>query len=689
MNVRWMMGLCLSSLFMMSCSDDDESAANQHDTEIGGAHSGGKNNSSASGGRNASGGTMVASQGGSDAEGGVSSGGSTSEGGSISFGGSTALGGTSSIGGAVIIAGNSSTGGVGHLGGNNSSGGATSIAGQATSGGSSTASGGNTTGGITSVSGGKTSSAGTSSIGGSASGGYSTAGTMSVGGTTHSAGGTTSIGGSSVSTGGTTSTGGSSQAGSVSVSGGSSSGGSVSSGGASTEGGTSSSGGVAGGGNASGGISSIGGASSTGGLTSTGGTTSTIPGIISFVTLPDTIKTNLNTFLVSGIRPLGASVSVNGAALSATGFGPGRGFAATTVLAEGENTVTLEIVYGTETSRSQRRVVYDPTYSTADLRLVYVDVVTGTDLYPAISGTIVLSPDENSILGIIPDRHIVGVAPNGAEIYFSDLSVFSREYHGYLRTLAFTQSIPSNGFIVSPDGTVLFSRSERLNVVTNLLGVALPLDITTGNSWSGAPVPGGPVMTSDGKKIYCCSPLNIVDTELNTKSSMGSITTTYLSDLALSLDDQTLFLSRYTNAAGYLYAYNTQTNSQVSYIYGSGDFAGEIGVLPDGNIVQGASGNPLYLGGGLSLLGWPATTIISLNRVSFPLADNLTVSKGTGEIFVSSSDSTASVSTGISVYVNASQQLKLLKQFNLGVNGYKSASGVPWNNQIRKIVIAE
>jgi DNA-binding beta-propeller fold protein YncE len=100
-------------------------------------------------------------------------------------------------------------------------------------------------------------------------------------------------------------------------------------------------------------------------------------------------------------------------------------------------------------------------------------------------------------------HHVVGTSPDGSEIYMTDRSVFGASLHQQTRTLAFSQDIVSNGFLVSPDGTRLYSHNERLDVAANTPLANLPVDITTGSSWAAAPIPGGPAISPDGGRIFC------------------------------------------------------------------------------------------------------------------------------------------------------------------------------------------
>lgn len=418
-----------------------------------------------------------------------------------------------------------------------------------------------------------------------------------------------------------------------------------------------------------------------------------------FPALPEQITTNLNHFLVAGSARSGQTVSLNDAPLPANALGPGNTFSVSVPLSQGTNVLSLSIESETSTTvQSKKTVTYDPTYSTADLQIVYVDVVVGK-IYsnasaPAISGTIAIDPKNNAVIGIIQDKHIVGISPDNTEIYFSDRSVYSTSTHQQIRTLAFSATIASNGFLVSPDGTTLYSANQRLDVASNKLLTNLPIDITTGNSYGNAPTPGGPAITSDGKMIYCQSNIKVVHTELSADAGANVAISTglggggnYISDLTLSPDDNTLLMSFYA-AGGAVFPYDANTyKTSFTQVPSVGDFMGETSYLPNGNIVASSAGNPAEGGGGIVLL--EPSKMTKLSRINLPLADNNAISKA-GDIFISAGDASVTPPRiGINMYTAPDTTLVFQKHFALGVNGYIYSTGIPNFDQIRKIVIKE
>jgi exo-beta-1,3-glucanase (GH17 family)/DNA-binding beta-propeller fold protein YncE len=408
--------------------------------------------------------------------------------------------------------------------------------------------------------------------------------------------------------------------------------------------------------------------------------------IIDFFALPGLTITNISTFVVAGSTEPNSEVMLNGITLPANTMDEGGNFAVAMPLNDGDNLLILVIKSGGEViSSAEKTIRLDKGFSTGGKRLIYVDSVDIGAGVPALPGTIVIDLDNDTLLGLIEKKHVVGISPDGSEIYTSDKTVISTDTHQELRILPFTQDIPGNGFIVSPDGTRLYSRNERLDVQTNTLLQNLPIDIITGSSWAGAPIPGGPTISSDGKKIFCCNTLSIIDTEKNTDMEPG-ISGLYLSDIALTIDERMILLSEYSYGNGQLYMYDAETFDLVSVVGGLGDFVGEIKFSKDGQkVLIGSSGNPAWSSDGrVSAIDLSELRILSQTNV--PLADNLATS-GNNEFFVSSGESGLFHRIGIDVYVlGPTGNFVRIKTFFLGINSFKLSAGQPTNDQIRRII---
>jgi exo-beta-1,3-glucanase (GH17 family) len=407
--------------------------------------------------------------------------------------------------------------------------------------------------------------------------------------------------------------------------------------------------------------------------------------IIDFPALPALTETNIPTFVVASSTEPGNEVWLNGTPIPSDAMDEAGNFAVAVPLLEGDNPLELVIKSGEEIITTARKIVrFDEDFSTGGKRLIYVDSVAAGEGVPAITGTIVIDLDNDTLLGLIEEEHVAGISPDGSEIYTSDRTVISANTHRELRTLPFTQDIPSNGFIVTPNGTRLYSRNERLDVPSNTLLDNLPIDITTGRySWCGAPRPGGPAISVNGQTIYCIAINNVktVDTEDNIATSTNiTITNAYVGDIALSPDKNRILLSDYSYAQGRLRVYDAKTFGLLAIISSLGDFAGEIALSQDGQrAIVGSAGNPRNGGGGVTVIDLDQLEMVS--RTTVPLADNLATS-GSNEFFVASGDR-----LGIDVYVlEPSGNLVRTKSFFLGINRFIQSTCNPKNDQVRKIV---
>ncbi len=429
--------------------------------------------------------------------------------------------------------------------------------------------------------------------------------------------------------------------------------------------------------------------------------------VIDFTALPERLTTNLDHFLVAGyVLGGGPTISLNGTPLPASALGPRNTFAISVPLSQGDNVLALatESDASADAVASTKTVTYDPSYSTANLKLVYVSVVgggsTGSLSSPEVNGTVVIDPENDAVLGVIEGKQIVGISPDGREIYVSDRSVYSTATHQPLRKLALSHDLTTDGFLVSPDGTTLYSASsasvltERLDVASNTLLAPLPFNIQIGSGYDGAPAAGGPAISPDGKTIYCRTN-DVLAINVDPESDGGFGTSVaagfgggyYLSDLTVSPDGKTLLLSYYA-AGGGTFPYNAETlQPLVDTMPGIGDFMGEASFLPNGNIVASSDGNPDQGGGRIVLID--GTTMVALSQIGLPMADNNAVSKN-GDIFVAAGDAfSVPPNTGLLMLRAPANELIYVKQFALGVNAWVGTIGYPRFDQIRKIVIKE
>ncbi|MBN1932550.1 MAG: hypothetical protein JW786_13185 [Desulfobacterales bacterium] len=409
--------------------------------------------------------------------------------------------------------------------------------------------------------------------------------------------------------------------------------------------------------------------------------------VIDFRALPERITTNISTFIVAGWTDPNNEVRLNNIPLPPGTMDKKGNFALPVPLDEGDNLLNLEIesVDGEFLETIGKIVYFNQDLSTRDKRLLYVNAVYGGDGVPSLPGTIVIDLDGNTLLGLIKDQYAVNIAPDGSTLYMSDKTAMSTATHRELRSLPFSQDIPYNGVIVSPDGSYLYSRNQRLDVSSNTLLENLPVNILTGSSFSGAPIPGGPFISENGNKIYCRNNIMMIDTLENTAVNLG-ISGYFMSDIALTPDGKKILVIEYSDADGRVDMYDAGTYKLIVTLSGLGDFAGEMVFSKNGKMaVVGSAGNPASATNG-------RITVIDIEKmqkvsqINVPLADNLTTS-GNNEFFVSSGENDLFRRLGIDVYVlESSGNLKRIKSFFLGINGFIPSTGEPKNDQIRRIL---
>ena len=405
---------------------------------------------------------------------------------------------------------------------------------------------------------------------------------------------------------------------------------------------------------------------------------------VAFLNWPNHFQTNIEHFLVSVNAEPQSKVSIhneNTQTVDKSGIGMN-----VLKLEPGENIIEVHIESETDkTTRIQKHVIFNPKLNTSNRTLVYVDSVSRK-----APGTIVLDHTNNVILGILFNKHIRGISPDGQYLYMHDRSVIQtidhQETRSLINPLNFSENIPHNGFLVSPDGIHLYSRDEILDLKTNqILPATLPVNILTGVPFTNASIPGGPALSPDGQTLYAgpsTTPGNTVSIDLNshvTFRMMDLESNSFQSDLAISPDERFLLRALYCCGNG-VEILDTKT-FKIRGPVKIGDFSGEINFSQDGRkVIVGSSGNPSLQGGGITVFDLETLNID--DHAVMGLADNLAVTPQ-NEIFVSSGEG-----AGIEVFhLNRYGRLFKIKRFFLGINQLISTLGIPRYDEIRRIII--
>ncbi|MEP7010351.1 MAG: glycoside hydrolase family 2 TIM barrel-domain containing protein [Acidobacteriota bacterium] len=408
---------------------------------------------------------------------------------------------------------------------------------------------------------------------------------------------------------------------------------------------------------------------------------------VDFFTMPAAVTTNLPAFLIAGTVQKGSRAFLNGSEIPVDGGGT---FAVrfpvsiAQILAVGPNAVTLRIV-GPDASETTtiKTIDFEPTFSTGGERLLYVDSVA-----PGVSGTVVLDLDTGTILGLLDQQHVRGVAADGSAVYMDTRGVIDTATHAAAgASLPFTSPIPVDGFLVSPLGDFLYSRNEIVDRAANTLSAShLPANLVSGNTFGGATVPGGPAITPDGQFLFAGTSGNLIRIDRPSLTSMSinpSFGGAFLSDYTVSPDGGTLARTTYGGAVPQVQFYDSGSLALTGTGLGPGDFASEV-VFSSASqcAIVGSAGNPANRGGNLTAIEIPGFGQGACSLID--LADNLVISGG-DQIYV-----TSGTRFGIDVYdLEPCGALKRRRTYFLGINQFVLSTGSPKNDDIKRIVLRD
>lgn len=411
------------------------------------------------------------------------------------------------------------------------------------------------------------------------------------------------------------------------------------------------------------------------------------PSRIDFFALPEVLKTNIPAFLVTGTTLKGSQAFVNGVEIpvdAGGNFVTRYPLSGSQALAVGPNLIELRLVApgGAETVTS-KTIDYDPSLSTAEERLLYVDSVA-----PSLTGTLVINLDTRLFLGLLDQQHVRGIAPDGSSLYMASRAFVSTESHAVVGPpggpLPFSADLLVNGFLVAPQGDYLYSRQEIVSRPANLLSPSsLPASILTG----GASTSGGPAITPDGQFIYCgissssITKIDRVNMAANVIPTSGERPN--IGDLSISPDGAMLARTSYGGAVSQVNFYEPNTLNLLGSASVFGDFSGEVVFSSQGECaIVGSSGNPLTRGGGLTSID--LTTFQRRSCSIIDLADNLAISS-VNQVYASSG-------TRFGVDAFSAQGCGPLRRdgsYFLGINQFVAGIGIPRNNEIRRLVIKD
>ncbi len=205
---------------------------------------------------------------------------------------------------------------------------------------------------------------------------------------------------------------------------------------------------------------------------------------VDFLSLPEVVETNISAYLVTGTTQKGSQAFVNGTEITVDAggnFATRYPLSAGQTLAVGPNLIELRLVApGGAEKITSRTIDYDPSFSTAEERLLYVDSVA-----PGLPGTIVIDLDSGVFLGLLDQQHVRGISTDGSRIYMQSRLVINTASHTVAGSpggpLPFSVDLPSNAFLVGSLGDYLYSANEIVDRLSNTLSSShLPASIVTG-----------------------------------------------------------------------------------------------------------------------------------------------------------------------------------------------------------------
>lgn len=185
-------------------------------------------------------------------------------------------------------------------------------------------------------------------------------------------------------------------------------------------------------------------------------------GVVRFSTQPDTITTNIASYLVADVFEDTTEVSVNNEIITLDYY---NGFIKYLTLSSGSNIISLKVKFadGTE-SIFPKTIIYDPNYSTSGKKLVYVNDV-------------VVDLDAGACIGRLPFV-VTAITHDGKYITDKYANVYSTANNSFTgKTLNFNAVLHYPVF--SNNDATVYSHNQVLDFAANsILSNQMPVDIT-------------------------------------------------------------------------------------------------------------------------------------------------------------------------------------------------------------------
>jgi hypothetical protein len=335
--------------------------------------------------------------------------------------------------------------------------------------------------------------------------------------------------------------------------------------------------------------------------TCNGGTVTTQ--VYDFTTNPASLTTNLAYYPVTG-KVLSTTktvyVNYNGVDYNTLIDSYALDYFAVVPLSAGTNNITVKVVDATNAvTTTTKQIIYDSTYSTAGRELIYAN--SNYFMLPDVayhSGVVVIDTKRNAFIGIIPDKTIQGITPDGAKMVLNGewystatnaaTGLVLPNYPGTTGGLAYKILFSNNGYA--------YYYKYKLNLATN---TAVAMGTFAGFRYNAS-------LSSDGSTIAYYENSSVqgfvnTSTYAVTSANLNPNGGYFYDDLAISPSNNYILTTSAGSGGGTaLIQYSNLSNYTM---FDGWDWANEIEFSKDvSKAFIGYIGNSYYGGGGIQIL---------------------------------------------------------------------------------------
>jgi len=285
--------------------------------------------------------------------------------------------------------------------------------------------------------------------------------------------------------------------------------------------------------------------------------------VVRFSTQPDTITTNLENYIIADVFEDATEIRLNGTIVVQDTY---DGFIEDKTLTVGNNVFTIEVTFEDASQENyQKTVIYDPTYSTAAKKLLYV-------------GDIAIDLDAGAVIGRLPVMPSAGTHDGKYFVTGQNSYVYSTADN---KATAKQLNIGTRSCVFSNDDQTVYSGYEALDFETNtIITDQLPVNITSVDS----------TVAEDGfifhKGTYSDDISKISPVTFTVvKEIPHTLARNLYGGIGVSRDAALVFLSSYSYGNGALDIIDVNTEEVTSYgtlSAWTSDYTGDIVMSHDG-----------------------------------------------------------------------------------------------------------